>query len=94
MPEGGTLPAAVRDANKALRTAANHMCPVLAESDRLLMMGDVERLQIKRVAQNLVRNDVTYFFALVTPHHITHWDESLRDVQCLYSIRVMLQEIF
>jgi beta-lactamase superfamily II metal-dependent hydrolase len=53
------------------------MCLVLAESDRLLFMGDIERTQIKRVVRDLVYQGATNYSALVTPHHGTHWDESL-----------------
>lgn len=80
------LPNIVRKANKSLREAANHFSLVLSASDRLLFFGDAEGFGIRHVVSNLKLKRRTSFLILVTPHHGTHWHDSLGQIRCVNSI--------
>jgi hypothetical protein len=80
------LPNAVRTANRALRNAANHMGLALFEDSRFLFLGDVGGSEIKEIVNHLRLRKKQSFYVIITPHHGTRWDESLRQIHCLYSI--------
>lgn len=80
------LPAVVKNANKSLRKAANHLSLALLGGDGLLFLGDLESQEIKKVIGDLITAGKKKFYTLVTPHHGTHWDNSLKNIKCIYSI--------
>lgn len=80
------LPEVVTKANESLRKAANHMGLALFEDNRLLFLGDLEDFEIREVVHSLDLRGRRRFYVLITPHHGTHWDESLKGIQCLYSV--------
>ncbi len=71
------LPPIVVKAHEKLRRAANHLSLSLFEDNRLLFMGDAESSQIIRRVSDLKSAGRTTFYAFVTPHHGTHWHNSL-----------------
>lgn len=80
------LPEVVREANKALRRAANHLSLVLLEDNIFLFLGDIEGFEIKQIVKDLISECRKNFYILITPHHGTHWHDSLRKINCIYSI--------
>jgi len=80
------LPDIVKRANDSLRDAANHMCLAFFEDNRLLFFGDLEKHEIKKIVKELKSRDKTFFYVLVPPHHGTHWDDSLEEIRCFYSM--------
>jgi len=80
------LPAVVKKANDSLRKAANHLSLALLGGDGLLFLGDLESKEIKKVIDDLIAAGKKKFYTLVTPHHGTHWDNSLKNIKCIYSI--------
>ena len=80
------LPQVVTKANESLREAANHMGLALFEDNRLLFLGDVEDFEITEIIDYLNQRRRQNFYVLITPHHGTHWDDSLRRLKCFYSV--------
>lgn len=80
------LPGIVQKANKSLRSAANFFSLALMESDRLLFFGDAENFGIRQIVNDLKQRHKTCFSVLVTPHHGTHWQNSLWQIRCISSI--------
>jgi len=80
------LPDVVKRANGSLREAANHLSLAFLEDDRFLFLGDTEAWEIRQIVTDLQLKDTVNFHILVTPHHGTHWDNSLRELRCVYSI--------
>jgi beta-lactamase superfamily II metal-dependent hydrolase len=80
------LPPVVRNANAALRDAANRMSLAFHEDNRLLFMGDLEESEIQAVARQLDGNCSRRFHAMITPHHGTHWHDELRCVRCDWAV--------
>jgi hypothetical protein len=82
----GTLPDIVKEANTSLRRAANHLSLALLGGYGLLFLGDLEKSEIKKVISDLQSVGKKKFYALVTPHHGTHWDNRLKNIECIYSL--------
>jgi len=80
------LPEVVKNANKSLREAANHLSLALFEDNRLLFLGDTENFEIKQIVDDLKSKGRKNFYIFITPHHGTHWDNSLQEIKCIYSI--------
>jgi hypothetical protein len=80
------LPDTVRIANRSLRNAANHMGLALFEDSRFLFLGDVGGFEIKEIVNHLRSRKKRSFYVIISPHHGTRWDESLRQIHCFYSI--------
>jgi hypothetical protein len=80
------LPDVVVNANKSLKKAANHMSLALFEDNRFLFLGDLEIPEIREVVNHLRSEKRVNFQVFVTPHHGTHWHDSLRQVRCNYSL--------
>ena len=80
------LPSVVKKANDSLRKAANRLSLALLGGDGLLFLGDLESKEIKKVIGDLITAGKKKFYTLVTPHHGTHWDNSLKNIKCIYSI--------
>lgn len=76
------LPDVVKQANKSLRAAANHLSLVLHNDDRLLFLGDIEKTEIKSVVSTLKKAGKCYFDTIITPHHGTHWHNNLYSLCC------------
>jgi hypothetical protein len=81
----------VTKARKSLMKAVNHISLAFSESDRLLFLGDTENFEIKKIINNpenfptLIYQTV-FFHVLITPHHGTHWDASLKRINTLFSV--------
>jgi ribonuclease BN (tRNA processing enzyme) len=76
----------VEKANKSLREAANYLSLALFEDNRFLFMGDAEKYQIKPIVNELRKRSRTRFLIFVTPHHGTHWEQSLQNIKCVYAL--------
>lgn len=76
------IPEVVSRANKSLRNAANRLSLAFREDNRLLFMGDLEKSEIRQVINKLDSEGMTDYFSLVTPHHGTHWHDSLKKLKC------------
>jgi beta-lactamase superfamily II metal-dependent hydrolase len=80
------LPEIVKKANNSLKKAANHLSLALLGGNGLLFLGDLESKEIKKVIGDLIAAGKKKFYTLVTPHHGTHWDNCLNNIECIYSI--------
>jgi len=85
-PKRRRLPDVVRKANKSLRKAANHLSLALFEDNRFLFLGDAENFEIKQIVCDLKSKGREDFYVFITPHHGTHWNNSLRQIKCVYSV--------
>lgn len=88
------LPKAVAKANDSLRRAANHLSLIAFQDNRFLFFGDAEPAEIKAAIKNLESDGRTKFFAMINPHHGTHWHESLREIECIHSISSSGKKLF
>jgi beta-lactamase superfamily II metal-dependent hydrolase len=90
------LPDDVRKANENLRKAANHLSLAFFETrNQILFLGDLENKEIKQVVDFLKnKNNKKLFYIFITPHHGTHWDNSLGNIQAFYSILSCGSELF
>lgn len=82
----GKLSSNIQRANRVIKSAANHISLVMVEEDNLLFLGDVDKEEIREIIYCLFLQDKRYFNVIITPHHGTHWDDSLYNLRCLYSI--------
>lgn len=80
------LPEVVKRANKSLKDAANHLCLAFVEDNRFLFLGDTEDFEIKQIVDDLRAKGRENFYIFITPHHGTHWHDSLREIRCIYSL--------
>ena len=80
------LPRVVERANHSLRKAANHLSLAFLEDNRFLFLGDTEAWEIRKIVGALQSEGEKNFHILITPHHGTHWSESLRKLRCVYSV--------
>ncbi len=81
------LPEAVKEANKSLKEAANHLSLALFEDNKLLFLADTENFEIRQIINGLKSSGTKNFYIFfITPHHGTHWDDSLKEIKCIYSI--------
>lgn len=84
--KGKELPDVVKKANESLRKAANHLSLALLEDNRFLFLGDIENREIKQIVKDLKSKGRKNFYIFITPHHGTHWHNSLREIRSIYSI--------
>lgn len=89
-----SLPEKTRKANASLRKAANHMSLAFHEDNKFLFLGDLEKHEIKEVVGTLIDKERTKFFITVTPHHGTHWHDSLQGIQTFYAISSVGPRLF
>ncbi|WP_146192147.1 hypothetical protein [Oceanotoga teriensis] len=80
------LPDIFKRANDSLKKVANHLSLTLLGDGGLLFLGDLEHQEIKKVIGDLIAAGKKKFYTLIIPHHGTHWDNSLKDIKCIYSI--------
>jgi|YelNatPaOPRAMG01_1025707.scaffolds.fasta_scaffold17110_4 beta-lactamase superfamily II metal-dependent hydrolase len=80
------LPEIVEKANNSLRKAANHLSLSLFEDNRLLFLGDTEGFEIKEIVDYLKSINRRKFYVFITPHHGTHWHDSLKEIETIYAI--------
>jgi len=83
---GRALPKAVREANEALRVAANRLSLALCHGHDVLFLGDLEKQEIEQVVDKLARADGLRWRTLLTAHHGTHWHESLHRLSVTWAI--------
>ena len=76
----------IQTANESLRKAANHLSLSFAIDDRILFLGDLEKKEIINVIKTLKDEERKNFAVLITPHHGTHWDDSLKSIRCEYAL--------
>jgi len=76
------IPEVVNRANKSLRNADNRLSLTFREDNRLLFLGDLEKSEIRQVINKLDSQGMTDYFSLVTPHHGTHWHDSMSKLKC------------
>lgn len=77
------IPEPIEKANRSLRKVANRLSLAFHQDNRLLFMGDLEKEEISCVVKSLEAKRRTHFFISITPHHGTHWHESL---QCIHNV--------
>lgn len=75
------LPEVVKKANESLRGAANHLSLAFHEDNKFLFMGDLESSEIKQVVDRLLKKKREHFLIFITPHHGTHWHQTLGNLR-------------
>jgi len=73
----------INDTNKLLIKAANHLSLAFFIDDMLLFLGDLEKNELRKIINKLNNSN---YKVLITPHHGTHWDDSLKIINCKYAI--------
>lgn len=78
------IPQTTKDAFEKLKDVVNSFSLSFYCEDRVLFLGDAENDDIPLILNKLPRTD---FCVLITPHHGTHWDDSLKILkfQCTIS---------
>jgi ribonuclease BN (tRNA processing enzyme) len=71
------IPKSVSKANDSLRHAANHLSLAFHQDNRFLFLGDLEKHEIVKVVDYLLKEDIDHFVVMISPHHGTHWHKSL-----------------
>jgi len=84
--ERKSIPRVVKEADDALRKAANRISLAFREGGAFLFMGDTESNEINAIAKELDAKDRRDFSLLLTPHHGTHWGNDLRRIRCEYAL--------
>jgi hypothetical protein len=80
------LPGVVQRANRALCKAANHISLAFFQDKMMLFWGDTAGPEIRQILSDLKGKDRKAFHVVISPHHGTHWDESLRQIRSVYTI--------
>lgn len=81
------LPNVVVNANKLLRKAANRLSLSLYEDNSdFLFLGDLECSEIKIAVTQLVNSRRLRFHTLISPHHGTHWHETLFNIKSEHAV--------
>lgn len=80
------LPPVVEKASRSLKKAANHLSLAFFEDNRFLFLGDTESSEIRQIVDELKSLGRENFYIFITPHHGTHWHNSLRRIRCIHSI--------
>ncbi|MDZ7655291.1 MAG: hypothetical protein U0997_05045 [Sulfurimicrobium sp.] len=75
--KGQPLLPAVEEANRALRSVANHLSLGFFTEGGLLFLGDISEKALSAVVDKLVSLGEVNFKHLIAPHHGTYWDKSL-----------------
>ena len=86
LQERHPIPAVVNKANRLLRSAANRLSLAFKETNELLFLGDLESREINSVVNNLIDENQRRYRLLITPHHGTHWHDSLYKIRADISI--------
>jgi len=87
------LPELVKDANEAIRRAANHLSLALRQGRTLLFLGDCHPPEIRKIVSGLVFDRKLNFSAFLTPHHGTQWDKSLFNLRAETAISSVGQRL-
>lgn len=88
------IPESVKIANKSLRKAANHISLAFHQDKNLLFMGDLTSNEIYEVVYKLDQTQKKEFLVLITPHHGTHWSDSLKQIWSNFSISSVGKKLF
>jgi len=88
------IPEVTKEANKSLRRAANHLSIAFKYGNNLLFLGDLESNQLKQVANHLVNHGNTHYITIITPHHGTHWHNSLKKLSAIYALSSVGEKLF
>jgi len=92
--ERRNIPESVREANRSLRKAANHLSLAFHEDNKLLFLGDLESYDIRRVVELLGSKGRNRFFVTITAHHGTHRDKSLHRIRTCYAVSSVGRRLF
>ena len=83
---GRKLPNSTINANKSLRSAANHFSLAFHEDNRLLFLGDLESHELNQVVKKLEKKGIMNFQVIIMPHHGTHWYKSMNRLNCISAL--------
>jgi beta-lactamase superfamily II metal-dependent hydrolase len=80
------VPSSTRQAENKLRAVANRLSLAFHDGGDLLMWGDQEETEIRAIADGLLRDGLSRFNVMVTPHHGTHWPSGLRHPRSVVAV--------
>ena len=60
----------------------------------MLFLGDLDSNQLKQVANHLVNHGNTHYITIITPHHGTHWHNSLKKLSAIYALSSVGEKLF
>lgn len=75
-----------KESLKKLRNVANRLSLCFKYNEKLLFLGDLEKEEINTVVQELISTSSTSFETLITPHHGTHWHNSLNALEIFQNL--------
>jgi hypothetical protein len=84
----------VKRANDSLRKAANHLSLAFHKDNRFLFFGDIESSEIAQVMKALEKTKMLDFQVMITPHHGTHWHQSMKKLSCCYALSSVGKRLF
>jgi len=79
-PDRRLLPV-VEEANKSLRTVANHLSAGFVTEGSMLFLGDIAERALPAVVDKLASLGELNFKCVIAPHHGTYWDKSLFSIR-------------
>lgn len=75
--------AEIKEANKALKEAANYFSIAFKIDERMLFMGDLEESNIGKVLSDLKYGS---YHILIAPHHGTHWNNKFNNFRFHFTL--------
>ncbi len=75
----------IQTANKSLKNAANRLSVAFRSND-ILFLGDLENEEIEIIMEILKNKGQTNYKYLIAAHHGTHFDDSLKILNCEYCL--------
>lgn len=74
----------ISELNKKLINIANHLSLAFYKESDLLFMGDVSPQVIPKIIEILQSSNALIYDSIITPHHGTYWDDSLKNLRANY----------
>jgi ribonuclease BN (tRNA processing enzyme) len=91
-PPSKEIPESTKNANRNMRGAANRLSLCLGIGKELIFLGDLEQREIKIVINKLNCIEKQYV-SLITPHHGTHWDDSMGSLNVQFAVSSLGQKL-
>jgi ribonuclease BN (tRNA processing enzyme) len=84
-PPSKEIPESTKNANRNMRGAANRLSLCLRIDKEMIFLGDLENREI-RIVVNRLKSEEKEYVTLITPHHGTHWDDSMASLNVRFAV--------
>ncbi len=92
--EPRNIPEKTKRANKSIKKAANHLSIAFRYNNQILFLGDLESSELRQISNHLSEKNLTDYLIIITPHHGTHWHNSLNQLSSIYAISSVGSNLF